>query len=304
MEKISVVMAAYNEPVWMVDLAIESILNQTYPDIELIVVMDNPENMKLIIKLKEYKDKIKLIINEKNRGLPYSLNRGIRAAAGRIIARMDSDDISIPARLEIEYGYLTSNSYDIISSDISYIDEEGNNLDIPHIVTSDPRKLIRRLRHVNCMSHPTYMFTIDAFNKTGGYKRELKAAQDYEFVNNAISKGLKIGLCNQKLLKYRIRGDNISQSKNDLQRFLTYYVRKVYVQKKRYSAAYIEKCFVGENLDYIQFSTQYKRYQNETNGLNGFKKRIKQAGLFICLNYVRSILYHDFVYKMLVRLDM
>lgn len=300
MEKISVVMAVYNEPPWMIEQAMESIFCQTYKNIELIVVLDNPKNEELNKFLLQYGNRMKLIVNKENRGLPYSLNAGIAAASGRIIARMDSDDISLPNRLEAEYKFLTEGSYDLISSNITYIDEDGKDLNRIHSAPDTDKKLLRRLKHVNCMSHPTYMFTKRMYDITGGYKEELRAAQDYEFVMHAIAKGFHIGFCTEILLKYRIRNGNISQTKNVLQRFVTYYVRKAYIKKKGYSKKYIEDCIAGKNKEFIKFKEQYRIYQNETAGLNGFKKKMKQAELAARMKYIRSILYHDFVYQLLI----
>ena len=83
-------------------------------------------------------------------------------------------------RIEREYRFLKAGRYDLISSNISYIDETGANISIDHIAPRTDEQLYRLLKHVNCMSHPTYMFTKELFNATGGYKEELKAAQDYE----------------------------------------------------------------------------------------------------------------------------
>ena len=204
MEKISVVMAVYNEPFRMIEEAMESIFNQTYKNIELIVVLDNPNNKELYSFLLQYGNKIKLVVNKENKGLPYSLNAGIAAASGNIIARMDSDDISLPNRLEAEYKFLIEGLYDLVSSNITYIDEDGKELNIIHNAPDTDKKLLRRLKHVNCMSHPTYMFTKKMYDITGGYKEELKAAQDYEFVNNAIARRFHIGFCTETLLKYSL----------------------------------------------------------------------------------------------------
>ena len=69
MEKISVVMAVYNEPFRMIEEAMESIFNQTYKNIELIVVLDNPNNKELYSFLLQYGNKIKLVVNKENKGL-------------------------------------------------------------------------------------------------------------------------------------------------------------------------------------------------------------------------------------------
>ena len=128
-ELVSVVMSVYNEPVDYVTKAIESILNQTWENIEFIIVMDNPSNAELGELIKSYGaqyNNIFIMENEKNMGLPYSLNRAISKASGKYIARMDADDISFPERIEEEVLFLKKNNYDMVASNRIDIDEEGN----------------------------------------------------------------------------------------------------------------------------------------------------------------------------------
>ena len=94
MPKISVVMPAYNAEKYIGE-AIESILNQTFKDFEFIIINDGSvDHTKEIIR--EYNDpRIVLLENDKNRGIVLSLNKGLDAATGKYIARMDADDISV-----------------------------------------------------------------------------------------------------------------------------------------------------------------------------------------------------------------
>ena len=101
--KISVILSAYNEEERWFRKAVESILNQSFKEFELILILDNPNNELLDKIIKEYKEKDSRIIyikNEKNLGLVESLNRGIKASSGLYIARMDADDIAKPTRIE------------------------------------------------------------------------------------------------------------------------------------------------------------------------------------------------------------
>ena len=127
--KISVIMACYNEEKEWVRESINSILGQSFDDFEYIIVLDNPNNKLLRDYLEEIKkidDRIKLIINDKNEGLVSSLNKAIKYSTGEYIARMDSDDISMNNRLEIQYEYLENNpEISLISSKAIIINENG-----------------------------------------------------------------------------------------------------------------------------------------------------------------------------------
>lgn len=105
---ISVVMAAFNAEAYIVE-AIESILKQTHTDFEFIIINDASTDETLSI-IKDFSDKrIVLIENETNCGLAASLNKGIRIAKGKYVARMDADDISSPDRFERQYNFLENN---------------------------------------------------------------------------------------------------------------------------------------------------------------------------------------------------
>ena len=100
---ISVIMSTYKEDEELLRESIESILNQTYKDIEFIIILDYPDNeihQKVICEYASKDKRVHFYINQKNLGLTKSLNRGISLCTGDYIARMDADDISLSDRLE------------------------------------------------------------------------------------------------------------------------------------------------------------------------------------------------------------
>ena len=114
MVKISVVMPVYNTPIPFLKEAVESILNQTFGDFEFIIIDDGSTN-----DAKKYLEgltdpRIRLIRNETNIGITKSLNIGFKAAQGKYIARMDSDDISFPERFEKQYAFMEAHSEVIV----------------------------------------------------------------------------------------------------------------------------------------------------------------------------------------------
>lgn len=124
--KISVIMSAYNETLDELSSSIDSIIKQTYQNIEFIIVDDNPKNKNIKTAVHKVKDsRIKLIENKKNVGLVQSLNEAINQATGCFIARMDADDISKKNRLEDELHYVERNKLDVVGSFLEIIDENG-----------------------------------------------------------------------------------------------------------------------------------------------------------------------------------
>jgi len=129
--KISVVMSIFNEPIRYIDLAIESMINQTIRPLEIIVILDNPKYREAANFLKSFTYKyknIKVIFNERNIGLGPSLNKGVKIAKGIFIARMDADDISLKRRLEIQYNIYTKYKIDILSSDFCFFIEKKDKI--------------------------------------------------------------------------------------------------------------------------------------------------------------------------------
>ena len=109
MVAISVVMPTYNTDVKYLKEAVDSILNQSFRDFEFIIIddgstNDSPEYLNSIPD-----PRVKIIRNETNIGITKSLNKGLRAATGKYIARMDSDDISLPDRFEKQFAFMEKN---------------------------------------------------------------------------------------------------------------------------------------------------------------------------------------------------
>src|SRR5699024_3762224 len=119
-------MAEYDTPIEHFNLAVESILNQTFSDFEFVIV-DDSKNQHLEEYIKNYPDeRIRIVKNGGNFGLVYSLNRAIDAATTEYLVRMDTDDISLPQRISVLYEEITKNpEYSVIGTSIIEFDDEG-----------------------------------------------------------------------------------------------------------------------------------------------------------------------------------
>ena len=114
---VSVILTAYKEPLsWFRD-ALQSISTQTFKNLEILVVLDNPEDETLTDYLEDItlKDsRIRLIKNDVNLGLAGSLNKAIPLTKGKYLCRMDADDIARPYRIEKQLEHLERTNYDLI----------------------------------------------------------------------------------------------------------------------------------------------------------------------------------------------
>ena len=228
MKQVSVIMGVYNEKKEWVEQTINSILKQSYKNIEIIVILDNPMNEELKAFLLGYRNKIRFYINEKNLGLVKTLNRAIDLAEGKYIARIDADDIADIDRVKKQVEFLENNlEYVLVGSAVTYIDEFGNRLEQDDNRENDYCKIKKKMLYRNEFVHPSLLIKKEILVKEGKYK-EANFAEDYELLLRLISKGYKISNLNQKLIQYRLRANGISLSKRTQQITTTLYLQKIY----------------------------------------------------------------------------
>lgn len=203
MTKISVVMPVYNPNKDWFKQAVESILQQTYSDFELIIADDgSEENIDELIKC--FNDIRIKYLKLPHRGIAPTLNSGFDIAEGEYIARMDADDISLPDRFKIQVEFLDNNpEYSVCGSSIKVFGTESNIWNYPR----NP-KYFDFLK--GCyVAHPAIMLRKEDFNKYDlRYKSDI-ACEDYELWSRAV-RTLKFYNLPIPLLKYRLHGDNIS----------------------------------------------------------------------------------------------
>lgn len=214
---VSVVIPTYNRES-TIEISINSILNQTYKNIEIIVVDDNSnDNTHLIVqKLKEKYDFIKYIKHENNRGGSAARNTGAKAARGEFLAFLDSDDEWIDTKLEKCMNVFENDSdISMIYSDmILYNVKTGKE----KINISEEWK--DKYKGVLCKNiiGSTSLIVIrkNVFDKVKGFKEGLPSCQDWDFYIN-VAKDFKIMKVNEPLLKYYIHDNSIS---GDLKRVI------------------------------------------------------------------------------------
>lgn len=199
--KITVLMPVYNAEKFLRE-AIDSILSQTFKDFEFLIINDGSTDKSEEIIL-SYKDpRIRYFENKKNLGVAKTLNKGLRLAKGKYIARMDADDISCPNRLEMEYKEIIKNQMvAVVASFYDVIDKSGKYL---YTVkgASSPEAIYYNLQFRNCLGHPTVMFNREiVLNEFNGYRNY--EAEDYELWLR-ISKKYKVTEIRDRLHKLRI----------------------------------------------------------------------------------------------------
>lgn len=202
---ISVVMATYNEPVYMVKEAIESILNQSWKNIELLIY-DDSQNTDTIEAIDSYKcdDRVHIFREDRRVGFVPSLNKGLKHAKGKYIARMDGDDISQNNRFEIEMEYLRNHpNVAIVGGQLNIIDENGNQISSRKYPEEGFR--LRIYSTVRCpLAHPTVMFRRQVVDDGFLYDEKLKSCEDLDLWLRLLNKSYQIANVPQTMVNYRV----------------------------------------------------------------------------------------------------
>ena len=207
-ETISVIMACYNgDKLTALKEAIDSVLRQTIPFLEFIIVVDGPVAPPILKCLKEFEslnEKIIVIRLDKNVGGARARNIGMKASQGDYIAIMDSDDIIYPERLECQLEAIKENEADAVWAwqeefyDGTY---EYAGLKTCPELHSD---IVRKLKFRNSTSDPTTFIKRICFEKTGGYGNYKNINYDYEFFLKIALSNFKLYCVQKPLIKVRI----------------------------------------------------------------------------------------------------
>jgi len=174
-------MAVYNAEKCLVE-AIESVLNQTFKDFELIIINDASTDNSLNI-LKEYASRdprIVLLNNEKNLGISGTRNKGIKISKGKYIAIQDSDDVSLKDRFSKQVDFLEKNpSVGVVGSYIQIINEKNEPLSIRKYPSQD-EKLRKSIFFCSPVAQPSSMIRSEVFIKVGLYDKRYPPVEDLD----------------------------------------------------------------------------------------------------------------------------
>jgi glycosyltransferase involved in cell wall biosynthesis len=216
-QKISIIMPVYNSGDYLAK-ALDSIINQTYKNWKLICVDDgSTDNSNEILRnYSKSDDRIKVVTFKKNKGLTFALNKALTLADGNYIARMDSDDISLPERLEKQVKFLDQHPNVIaVGTQCELIDESGKVFGHKMFPT-ESKKLYNMMFQIMPMQHPTIMVRGDVYRRER--YEDQPTAEDVSLYFRLLRHGNLANL-DEVLFQYRIR-QNSNSLKNIKRTFL------------------------------------------------------------------------------------
>lgn len=259
MDKISILLPTYNVENYIAE-ALESLVNQTYKNIEIIIVDDcSKDNTFKIIESYHKKDKrIKVFRNLENKKICYSLNKAFENCTGNYILRVDGDDVCDLNRIEVMHKYIKSNNYDLIGTSTITINEKGQILGKNRVLNN--KNLLKiALKITNPMCH-IWLSKREVYEKLRGY-REIPYAEDYDFILRCIEQGFKIfNLSDYYGYRVRRREGNTVTSVGILQSKAVDYVKKMSNERRKNN----KDNFSKENFNFFIKSNKNEiaRYNN------------------------------------------
>ncbi|MCM3729100.1 glycosyltransferase family 2 protein [Neobacillus cucumis] len=190
--------------------ALDSIINQTYKNLDILVVDDgSTDNSNKIVS--SYNDpRIRLLVNETNKGLPYTRNLGVKEAKGKYLAIMDADDIALPDRIEKQVKYMEENiDIDVVGT---YYQEFGGRFNRIRKSSADNQEELKiSLIFHNYIGNSTSLIRLNTLKENNlSYNPNFFVLQDYDLWIQ-ISKVGKLFIMPEVLLKYRTGHTNITK---------------------------------------------------------------------------------------------
>lgn len=178
--RISVVMSIYNFNRYPIR-GIETTLDQSFTDFEFIIIDDGSDQKtkKVLAKYAEHDSRIRLLANDRNMKLSSSLNRGIRIAKGKYIARADANVEYDRSRLKRQHEYMEDHGdVDVLGSNFFWA-TEGRTEAKPIVLPEKHEEIVQTLSKGNCICHPSVFFRKDRLVHFGPYREGFGKGQDY-----------------------------------------------------------------------------------------------------------------------------
>jgi glycosyltransferase involved in cell wall biosynthesis len=210
---VSVILPVYNAERY-IRKSIRSVLDQTYQELELIIIDDGSKDSSSSI-IKNYKDERIRFYARPHQGLISQLNFGIQVAEGNIIARMDADDIGELNRLAIQIAYLKNNAnIQLVSSNYNYIDKDDKIISEKEL-PEYPDDIEYMMPILNSVCHAGMVTFKNAVIDAGSYREKFLFVEDQDLFLRMISRGIKMYNIQEALYSYRLKKKGFSKKERN-----------------------------------------------------------------------------------------
>ena len=302
---ISVIMSVYNGETYLEE-AIESVINQTFKNWELIVINDcsTDSTAEILDGLSAKDERIKVHTNEVNLKLPTSLNKAISLSSGKYIARMDADDICLPDRFEKQFKFMEENGDVALSSCRFMTVKNGVYASGGAGGRLDHNALKAMLLVVNPILHPGVIAKAEVLKKFN-YDTTLTCTEDLELWTRMVMNNQKIEILPECLLIYRLHDKQITSTTLERQ-----HTEVLKIEQKYYSTLltemdeemqkfYISGIYFKENADISNY-LKYAKWLRKATGKNFDKSSVNYALFEILAEYKRCNISRSDVLKAMI----
>lgn len=228
---ISILMPTYNVSPWVLD-SINSILSQTYVNFELIIVDDcsTDNTYDILVNISKGDSRIVLLQNEKNLKICKTLNKALSYAKGKLIARIDGDDIATPERLQKQFDFMNQYNLDLVGCQMIAITEDSKEIGRSKLPLGV--KKIKKLKKLASPITHIWLAKREVYDELCGY-RNIPYAEDYDFVLRALDTGFLCDNHPDYLMYIRHRSGNTSSVAGLAQRKTHNYVLALCKERER-----------------------------------------------------------------------
>lgn len=246
--EVSVILPVFNAEKYVGE-AIRSILNQTFPNFELLIINDGSRDSSQKV-IDSFSDPRIIKIQQENIGLAATLNKGMALCRSPLIARQDNDDISHPQRLQLQFTEMQKRpGLALLGTCATIVNESNKETGREHLHPAEDAILKFRLLFRNPFVHSTVMFRKEVAEHVGGYDYDLRTFEDFNLWSK-ISRVAEVANLPQRLLRYREVSTGMSKQTKD------------YVERVRWQAT--------ENLLELDSSLSAEEGQRIADMVNGF----------------------------------
>lgn len=210
MSNFTVLMSVYykDNPIYFRQ-SLESVMNQTVRPNEIVLIKDGPLTSELDYVINEFQNLYSSIFNivtlDKNKGLGKALSIGILKCTNELIARMDSDDICLFNRFEIQLNFLNKNlNVDLVGSNVEEFNNIPGDLKRFRIMPESGDKLKKYSKFRNPLNHPSVMFRKSKVIQAGNYDDDILYFEDYSLFIRMLKNGSKFYNIQSSLLNFRV----------------------------------------------------------------------------------------------------
>jgi glycosyltransferase involved in cell wall biosynthesis len=284
--RVSVIMPAFNAAETIRD-SIDSVLNQTFKNWELIIIDDCSRDKTCEIVQSYANTQMKLLRQVEHKGISAARNAGARAASGEYIAFLDSDDLWLPRKLEIQIQYHTANPSYLISHTAFtafYGNKKGSRLWRQKLVRANRKRgdLLPLLYYNTIVATLTVMMRRSLFMDIGGFDGEIQGCEDLDLWIRIAQKGSQFGYINEILARYRNNPGGISKDVSKYRRTVRKYIREKIIASTVVPPSVKKRALAGY---YLMFGRLYEKKGDLNLARKYYIASLKQlpADLFICI---------------------